>query len=128
MKKNAFKVILLSAAVVAVLFSSCRKEEPTIAKIYVKNTMDNFVPGATVRLFGAETADQDGDEHGEIRIDTTGTTNGAGQVTFDLSEFYELGQSGLFVLDIEVSKGEQWGEGIIKVEEEEENEETVVIN
>lgn len=118
MKTSIFKVLFLVMIAVSVTFVSCRREEPTVATVSVKNASDDFVPGATVRLFA-----EDGN-----RIDTTATTNGAGLVTFDFSEFYELGQSGLFVLNIEVAKGIQWGEGIIKVEEEVENEETVVIN
>lgn len=128
MKKIGLKLLVVCAFLMVVI-SSCRREEPTIATIFVKNAEGTFVPGAEVRMFGVETGDQDnGVAHGEIRIDTLGTTNGAGQVTFDLSEFYELGQSGLFVLDIEVSKEDLWGEGIIKVEEEVENEETITIN
>ena len=127
MKKHSFKALFILVAGVALAITSCRREDPTIATIFVKNTTETFVPGAEVRLFGVEGANTE-TEHGEIRIDTTGTTNGAGQVTFDLSEFYELGQSGLFVLQVEVAKGEQFGEGIIKVEEETDNEETIIIN
>jgi hypothetical protein len=48
-------------------------------------------------------------------------------VTFDFSDFYEEGQAGFAVLDIEASKGSDEGEGIIKIEEKKVNEETVVI-
>jgi hypothetical protein len=54
-------------------------------------------------------------------------TNGTGKVSFDFTDYYQEGQAGFAVLDIEASKGSLEGEGIIKIEEMKTNEETVVI-
>ena len=54
-------------------------------------------------------------------------TNAAGDAVFDFTEFYEAGQAGLFVLNIEVEKDSLSAESIIKVEPEITNEETVIL-
>lgn len=130
MKKTSllfiFSVILITSTVLV----SCRKEKPTVVVIEVRDVEGQTVGGADVRLFGLPTpVDTTGVqiEHGELRLDTTLATNGAGKVTFDFSDFYELGQSGLFVLNMEASKGLLFGEGIIKVEPEVETSKDVVI-
>ncbi len=106
-------------------FASCNKETETIATIIVRNDLGAAVPGATVRLYGNPSGT--GNTIGEIRIDTVGTTNATGKVTFNLSDFYKEGQAGFMVLDIEAQKGALYGIGIIKVEEEATNEEAVEI-
>ena len=62
---------------------------------------------------------------GELRFDTTQVTN-AGSVSFNFSEYYKQGQAGFAVLDIEATKG-RTGIGIIKIEEEMTNEQTVIM-
>lgn len=120
-----------AAALVCVLvfitgfFTSCREEEETIATIIVKNELGSNVPGATVRLYGQGSVEDD--FIGEIRFDTTAVTNGTGKVSFNFSEFYKQGQAGFVVLDIEAFKGSLYGEGIIKIEEETTTEEVVFI-
>ena len=47
--------------------------------------------------------------------------------TFDYNYLYKAGQSGVAVLSIKVLKGNKNGIGIIKIEEEKVNEETVFI-
>ena len=65
-----------------------------------------------------------GDPH---RLDKETTTGDNGQAEFDYSDFYEQGQSGFAVLDIEGTKDTLFGEGIIKIIEEETSEETVYL-
>lgn len=108
-----------------VILSSCTKEEETIATIIIKNELGSAVPGATVRLFGEGTADAGA--IGEIRFDTTQVSNGSGKVSFNFTDFYKQGQAGFVVLDIEATKGNLYGVGIIKVEEESTTEEIVII-
>ncbi len=116
---------LVVAAFFAVALFSCNKVEETIATIEVRNSFGSPVAGADVRLFAVGSGDDD--QIGEIRFDTIQVTNGSGKVSFNFSDFYKQGQAGFVVLDIEASKGSLTGEGIIKIEEEEINEETVVI-
>lgn len=122
-----FKVLafIMPVILVSFLMTSCEKEEDTIATITVVNQQGAAIQGATVRLF----AQGSGDDPviNPLRFDTTGTTNGSGKVSFNFSEFYKKGQAGFAVLDIEAYKGPLEGAGLIKVEEEETTEETVVI-
>ena len=85
-------------------FSGCNEIEDTVAVVYVDQT---FI--------------------GELRFDTTQVTNAAGSVSFNFSEYYKQGQAGFAVLDIEATKGSLTGIGIIKIEEELTNEQTVIM-
>ena len=51
----------------------------------------------------------------------------AGMVTFNFSEFYVAGQAGFAVLDIDATKGNLSGTGLIKIEEMQTNEATVYL-
>ena len=61
------------------------------------------------------------------RLTKEGTTSSDGKVTFDYSEFYKRGQAGFAVLNILAKRDSLSGEGIIRIEEEQTNEETVVV-
>lgn len=117
-------VALAGIFVSLAMFSSCRKKGETVAKVMVVDTAGDPFAGAMVRLYPSPTID----EHGAIVIDDTMWTDGTGYATFDFSENYNLGQAGVFVLDIEVRSGDTlYGEGIIKVEQEETSEEKVIL-
>jgi hypothetical protein len=105
--------------------SSCAKEEPTVAVVYVKDANGDPVQGATVRLYG--TPSQSPPPANAIALDTTLTTNSSGSVTVDYSDYYQLGQAGFAVLDIEAYKGALYGVGIIKIEEQKTTEVTIEI-
>ncbi|WP_306640703.1 hypothetical protein [Sanyastnella coralliicola] len=117
---GAIMVMLFSVAIL-----SCNKVEETIATVQVVNSFGSAVSGAEVRLYAVGTPSDD--QIGEIRFDTTQTTNASGKVSFNFTDFYKQGQAGFVVLDIEASKGTLYGQGIIKIEEEETNEESVTI-
>ena len=63
----------------------------------------------------------------QVVVYDTAYTNAAGIATFNYNEIYQLGQAGVAVLDIEAYKGNRQGQGIIKIEAEKTNEETVII-
>lgn len=117
--------LLLSLCISVVLFSSCNKEEETIATITVVDADGNVVSGATVQLLAIGSPDVE--TINELRFDESGTTNASGKVSFNFTEFYKQGQAGFAVLDIRASKGELYGEGLIQIEEEETNEEVVEV-
>ena len=120
--KTAFIVAgLLSAALI-----SCRKESPTLARILVVDTNGDPCANAKVHLFPTPTIPP---PHGAIVIDDVLWTDAEGYVIFDYSENYNLGQAGFAVLNIEVFSTDEtlYGEGIIKIEEEKMNDETVII-
>ena len=78
---------------------------------------------ATVHLYPVPTSG------GAVIIDETAQTGADGVAEFNFSEYFEPGQTGLLVLDIDVTgPGGLTGSGIMKIREEEVNEETVVIN
>ncbi|HCZ09033.1 MAG TPA: hypothetical protein DHV07_08060 [Flavobacteriales bacterium] len=111
--------------VVAFGFNGCNEIEDTVAVVYVQNSLGAPVQGAEVRLFAVGSVNQT--VIGELRFDTTQVTNAAGSVSFNFSEYYKQGQAGFAVLDIEATKGSLQGIGIIKIEEELTNEQTVIM-
>ncbi len=119
------KVLLCSLAAIALLplTTSCNKEEDTIAIITVVDTGGHPVDSAYVKLF-ANLAYPIGDPS---RLFREGLTDAKGQVEFDYTQQYKQGQAGFAVLDISTYKNEAVGEGIIKILEEETNEETVTL-
>ncbi len=121
-------LLMLAGAFIALGMFSCRKEIPTVARVLVVDTGGVPQPDVMVRLFPTPTIDI----HGAVIIDDTLFTDNNGLVTFDFSEHFNLGQAGVFVLDIEVRDEDMFGDprfgtGIIKVEQEETVEESVII-
>jgi hypothetical protein len=107
---------------------SCRKEQPTVAKIRVVDTSGAIYPNAMVRLYPTPSIIN----HGAILIDDTLWTDIDGYATFDYTDMFNLGQAGFTVLDIEVRNPDTaivplYGEGIIKIVEETISEETVIL-
>lgn len=106
-----------------VVFSSCRTKGDTIARITVRDTANMLVPNARVILYGTSTTEP---IQPVVRRDTA-FTNSSGVAVFNYNDIYQLGQAGFAVLDIIVRKNDMTGSGIIKVEEEKENTQTVFI-
>lgn len=104
-------------------FGACRKKEDTVARITVRDTANILVPNARVILFGQSTTDP----IQPVVLRDTAFTNSSGVATFLFNDVYQLGQAGVAVLNISVSKGNLKGQGIIKIEEEVENTATVFI-
>lgn len=126
MSFSKFHRVVLQACVLALLttaFAACNKEKPTKVLIKVKMEDGTPVPGAEVKLFAnpaVPTADY-------TRLNKESTTDGSGIAEFDYTDFYEQGQSGFAVLDIETTMDSLFGEGIVKILEEETSEETVFL-
>ena len=124
MRKYIFLTgFLMIAFAVTFTFGSCRKKADTIAKITVRDTANVLVPNARVILYGTSTTAQ---IKPVVRRDTT-YTNSSGVAIFNYNEVYQLGQAGVAVLNISAEKGDLYGEGIIKIEEEVESVATVFI-
>lgn len=118
-------VILRSLTLVAgaLLFMHCNKKEDTIAIIYVEDADGASVAGAYVKLFANPSVPL-GDPS---RLTKDGYTDGGGKIEFDYSDYYKQGQAGFAVLDIYSTYDTLAAEGIIKILEEETNEETVTL-
>ncbi|MFM7663529.1 MAG: hypothetical protein ACKO68_03270 [Bacteroidota bacterium] len=115
--------IILSFGLLLAVAYSCVKKEDTIAKIEVRDENNNLVEQAMVVLHGTSTCNCPS----QVVVYDTAFTNAAGIATFNYNEIYQLGQAGVAVLDIEAYKGNRQGQGIIKIEAEKTNEETVII-
>ena len=120
MKKLAFFGIVIMGLIV---IGSCVKKEDTIAKIEVRDENNDVVEQAMVVLHGTSTCNC----HSQVAVWDTAYTNAAGIATFNYNEIYQLGQAGVAVLDINAYKANRFGQGIIKIEAEMTNEETVII-
>jgi hypothetical protein len=123
------RIYTLFTLLTLLVFTSCNKEEDTLAEITVVTISGSRVEGAEVRLFGQGTIDQE--EVGDIRIDRTRFTNANGIAEFDFTDLYEPGQSGFAILNVEITKefpdSTSFLEGIVKIVEEETNRKTFVL-
>jgi hypothetical protein len=119
--KNFLLVAIAASTLVSL--SSCRKKMDTIAHIYVKDEANASVSNAMVVLYGTNTQQTPQ----QVAVFDTAYTNLNGLATFNYNELYQLGQAGVAVLDIKAQKGNKTGQGIIKIEAEKINEETVFI-
>ncbi len=118
------KIILFGVAIIGLMvIGSCVKKEDTIAKIEVRDENNDVVEQAMVVLHGTSTCNCPS----QVAVYDTAYTNSAGIATFSYNEIYQLGQAGVAVLDIEAYKSNRFGQGIIKIEAEMINEETVII-
>lgn len=124
-KLNPFRALTgaLVLAIAALVLHGCSKEKPTTASITVQLEDGTKVADALVRLY-ADPAYPLGDPN---RLTKEARTDGGGMATFDYTEFYKKGQSGFAVLDILCTYDTLVGEGIIKIQEEEDNRETVIL-
>ena len=116
-------LIIMLALVVSGVFFSCRKKADTIANIYVRDESNAIVEDAMVVLYGTNTQGTPQ----VVAIFDTAYTNTAGLASFNYNDIYQLGQAGVAVLDIKAQKLNKIGQGIIKIEPELVNEETVFI-
>lgn len=123
--KQTFSKLFPALAFALIALLSCKTESPTLAKIYIRDTDGAPCANAKVRIFGEPTSSP----HNEMIMDHTLYTDSEGGVTFDFTDDFKLGQAGFAVLNIEVNSTDELlhAEGIIKIEEEKINTETLII-
>lgn len=107
---------------IGLVFISCKKEKPTIAKVRVVDESNVPVSDALVILYPNPNP-----VLGDMIEKDSLYTNDDGIATFDYTDDFKLGTAGFRVLDILVEKDDKVGSGIIKIVEEEETLEGVVI-
>jgi hypothetical protein len=131
MKNKNFQLSLYFFLVIGGLLftiTSCRyKVESTRAVIRVVDHNGTPIKFAKVRVF-AEPSEFPPPSNA-LRFDTCGVTGTDGSVEFDFSPYYQAGQAGFAVLDVAAcaTSPSRYGEGIIKIKEQEASEETVTI-
>lgn len=128
-------LILLTISV-----TGCRKEKETTATIIVVNAAGEAVPNVFVRVYCPDaTCNKSGSTLDES-MDRDDKTGSNGKAKFNYTEAYKLGQAGFAVLDVEVflteaaldarilnpSGATPEASGVVKIEEEVENEQTIV--
>jgi len=121
--KTVFRnsILFIGLVTIMTMLSSCYKEKETTAVITVLDAANAPVPGAEVKLYYKYASDSLGTD---LRLDKTAATDASGKANFNYTDEFKSGQAGLSVLDIEVDGAIL---GIIKIEEEKQNEETVNI-
>ena len=115
-------VALFSFAAVFFILSACVKIKPTTAILYVKKPDGSVCSGAQVRLYGQPANITSANASQELRIDLNAVTDAEGRAYFDLTEFYDGGQTGLAILNVDIMKGSLERSGFIQVIEQEVNE------
>lgn len=82
MKKlvNLFSFLMMGA----LIFSSCKEEDPSVGKVFVRNANNQLISDATVVIVG----DIDSSPATPYYVDTL-TTNASGFAAFDLSTLFE---------------------------------------
>lgn len=126
MLRKSLLYTFLAVTLTSIFFTSsgCRRKGNTIVLITVRDTDNVVVPNAMVRLYGQSTTNPPSGP--VVRVDTA-YTDDLGVARFDYTETFQLGQAGLFVLNIEARKDNKSGAGIVKIEEEKTTEERVFI-
>ena len=121
MRFSSFR--LLTLVVTSALFAACNKEKPTTAIITVQDESGAPLAEAYVKLYANPTTPI-GDPS---RLTQEKMTDALGHASVDYTDFYKQGQAGFAVLDIVSFRDSMVGQGIIKILEEETNNETVVL-
>ena len=117
-------VLPILALTLAAGFGGCKKPADTKAIITVLDSAGMPVNGAYVKLFANPVPPLQSDFS---RLNMEGYTAVSGKISFDYSSFYKQGQAGFAVLDILAQKDTLTGQGIIRIEEEQTNSETVTL-
>ncbi len=115
--------ILLAFLAITLSWTSCKKEEDTIALIRVVDIDGVAIEQVLVSLF-PEPSDP---QNNELIDEVEQLTDAGGEALFDFSEYYEQGQAGFAVLNILASKDTVAVEGIIKIDPETVNEKTLIL-
>lgn len=121
MKNHSLLTLSLLFVLCLTVVSSCRTKDDTIAIITVRDASNSPVANAEVRVYSSGMG-------GVNTIDDITQTNSSGEAFFNYNDEYQLGQAGVAILDIEVTKDGELSHGIIKIEQEATTLETVYIN
>jgi hypothetical protein len=119
-----FRLFIVPICLLLFVVSSCVKIKPTIAVVYIRNSNGSMCVGADVRLYGQPVSVTTSNANQELRIDMLKQTDSEGRAYFDLSKFYQAGQTGMAILNVDAQNGGAVSTGYIQIIEQESNEET----
>ena len=118
-------VLLISSFLLIGLGVACEEEQETVGIITIDDIKGDPVQGALVRVYGDPSDTIYSNK--EVRIDKEGRTGSSGVIEFNFEDYYEDGQSGLMVLDVEVKKDSLTAEDYIEIVHGEKNEKRIVL-
>lgn len=130
--KKIIKSLSLVAivALIGLTFNSCKKDTATTVKITVRDANNALVIGAGVTLYVDESSGSLTYTDQTVDVNKTNqyaTTDYKGEATFDVSDIYKKGSAGVAILDLRAVYGSTEGVGVIKIEPETENTETLYV-
>ncbi|MFT7343922.1 MAG: hypothetical protein ACI9XP_000499 [Lentimonas sp.] len=107
MKKTLKNTMILGLLALSTLFTSCKNEDPSVAKVYVRNAGQQLVTGALVVIIG----DVDNSTLTVEYVDTL-YTNESGFAQFNMDPYFEKAGSdnSVGVFDIVTKLGDDSGE------------------
>jgi hypothetical protein len=112
------------------IMASCYKVSNSTATVTVVDKQSKTVTGASVHVFPVSSTPDDSLTINET-LDETKVTDNHGQVFFDYTDYYKRGQTGLFVLNMEVTyilpDTTITVISVLKVEEQKDNQKEVVL-
>jgi len=116
----------LSVLLLLLFITSCYKVQNSTATITITDNNGVVLPNTSVRVFPNPTEPPNPPAELDQTLDETKVTDSSGKVYFDYTDYYQRGQVGLFVLNIEATSGDSITvTGIINVVEQEDNYETI---
>lgn len=121
MKSRTLLLTSLLVLLCLTVVTSCRTKKDTLATIVVRDSSNNPVTNAEVRVYASGTS-------GTLMIDDLVQSNSNGEAHFNYNDEYQLGQAGVAVLDVEVTKDSSVGHGVIKIVQEETVVEIIYLN
>jgi len=114
-----------------VITLSCNKIENTTATIKVVDLESKIISGADVYLFAQYSPLGDSTLSINELLNKSDVTNEKGEAEFNYTDAYKSGQSGLFILDINVTYHLRDTiiiiSSLINIEEEKENKKTITL-
>ena len=112
------------------IMASCYKISNSTATVTVVDKQSKAVNGASVHVFPVSSTPDDSLTINET-LNETKVTDNHGQVFFDYTEYYKGGQTGLFVLNMEITyvlpDTTITVISVLKVEEQKDNQKEVVL-
>lgn len=121
-KRVGALAVLFYFGVVFFILSGCVKIKPTSAIIHVKYPDGTMCSGAQVRLYGKPLNEDTSELSQELRIDLNSVSDANGRAYFDLSKFYDAGQTGFAILNVDATKSNLSSSGLIEIKEQKVNE------
>jgi len=115
--------IFLALFLFTVVSTSCNKEEDTIALVRIITADGVPIEQVHVRLY-PEPSDI---QTNELIDEVEQFTDAGGEAIFDFTEYYEQGQAGFAVLNIEATLDTNVVEGIIKIDPEVVSEKVLIL-